>query len=79
MLKEQNSDGMYLIRGGTHAGAEKVLSVWHVDKCRHYRLFKDEVQQKHSQTTQYSSALIICSQKPGRKGLTTVAVIAGLT
>jgi len=36
-------DGMYLIRGGTHAGAEKVLSVWHTDKCRHYRLFKDEV------------------------------------
>ena len=42
LLKEKNRDGTYLIRGGSHAGAEKVLSVWHIDRCRHYKLFKDE-------------------------------------
>lgn len=50
MLKEKGIDGTYLIRGGSHAGAEKVLSVWHVDRCRHYRLFKDEVH--HRSTVQ---------------------------
>ena len=30
-----------------HAGTEKVLSVWHIDRCRHYKLFKDEVR-RHS-------------------------------
>lgn len=42
LLKEKDRDGTYLIRGGSHAGSEKVLSVWHIDRCRHYRLFKDE-------------------------------------
>jgi hypothetical protein len=43
LLKDKNRDGTYLIRGGSHAGAEKVLSVWHIDRCRHYKLFKDDV------------------------------------
>ena len=46
LLKEKNRDGTYLIRGGSHAGAEKVLSVWHIDRCRHYKLFKDDVSVK---------------------------------
>lgn len=29
-----------------HAGTEKVLSVWHIDRCRHYKLFKDDVSKK---------------------------------
>lgn len=41
LLKDKDRDGTYLIRGGSHAGAEKVLSVWHIDRCRHYKLFKD--------------------------------------
>ncbi len=55
LLKEKDMDGMYLIRGGTHAGAEKVLSVWHTDKCRHYRLFKDEV----SLSDTFSSRILV--------------------
>lgn len=43
LLKEKDRDGTYLIRGGSHAGTEKVLSVWHIDRSRHYRLFKDDV------------------------------------
>ena len=43
LLRAKYRDGTYLIREGTHAGTEKVLSVWHIDRCRHYKLFKDEV------------------------------------
>lgn len=43
LLRAKNRDGTYLIREGSHAGAEKVLSVWHIDRCRHYKLFKDKV------------------------------------
>ncbi len=43
LLRHQGSDGTYLIREGRRAGAEKVLSVWHIDRCRHYKLFKDDV------------------------------------
>lgn len=45
LLRSTGRDGTYLIRAGSHAGAEKVLSVWHSDRCRHYKLFKDEVRQ----------------------------------
>ena len=44
LLKDNGTDGTYLIREGTHAGAEKIISVWNVDRCRHYKLHKDEVQ-----------------------------------
>ena len=43
LLRSKNRDGTYLIRAGVRAGSEKVLSVWHIDRCRHYKLFKDEV------------------------------------
>ena len=43
LLRGKCRDGTYLIRAGAHAGAEKVLSVWHIDRCRHYKLFKDDV------------------------------------
>lgn len=43
MLRELSLDGTYLIREGRRAGAEKVLSVWQIDRCRHYKLFKDDV------------------------------------
>ena len=43
LLRSKNRDGTYLIRGGSHAGADKVLSVWHIDRCRHYKLFKGSV------------------------------------
>lgn len=44
MLKEKSVDGMYLIRGDSNrAGSEMILSVWHVDTCYHYRIFRDEV------------------------------------
>ena len=43
LLRAKCVNGTYLIRAGSHAGSEKVLSVWHEDRCRHYKLFKDEV------------------------------------
>ena len=43
LLRAKGVNGTYLIRAGSHAGSEKVLSVWHEDRCRHYKLFKDEV------------------------------------
>ena len=43
LLRAKSVNGTYLIRAGSHAGSEKVLSVWHDDRCRHYKLFKDEV------------------------------------
>ena len=43
LLRAKGMNGTYLIRAGSHAGAEKVLSVWHKDRCRHFKLFKDEV------------------------------------
>ena len=43
LLRAKGLNGTYLIRAGSHAGVEKVLSVWHNDRCRHYKLFKDEV------------------------------------
>lgn len=42
LLRAKGVDGTYLIRAGSRAGSEKVLSVWHADRCRHYKLFKDE-------------------------------------
>lgn len=46
LLRGMGRDGTYLIRAGSHAGAEKVLSVWHFDRCRHYKLFKDDVREE---------------------------------
>ena len=46
LLRAKGRDGTYLIRAGVHAGAEKVLSVWHIDRCRHYKLFKDDVRKR---------------------------------
>ena len=43
LLKEKDKSGTYLIRGGSHVGAAKVLSVWHIDRSRHYKIFKDDV------------------------------------
>lgn len=43
LLRAKGVNGTYLIRAGSRAGSEKVLSVWHEDRCRHYKLFKDEV------------------------------------
>jgi hypothetical protein len=49
LLRAKGVNGTYLIRAGSHAGSEKVLSVWHEDRCRHYKLFKDEVRPRHCQ------------------------------
>ena len=66
LLRAKYRDGTYLIREGTHAGTEKVLSVWHIDRCRHYKLFKDEVSDgcvsKGETTVLCSTLLPTCEQ-----------------
>ena len=44
LLRSKNEEGTYLIReGSAKSGSHKVLTVWHDEHCRHYKLFKHEV------------------------------------
>ena len=39
LLRAKGVDGLYLLREGSNAGSDKVLTVWTHDRCRHYKVF----------------------------------------